>query len=117
MKKVVALDWNSFMSGSLEPKKVISNVAPKVAGLGTLALTAPVKVLAVTSISTSSSWNGIFLTAMGIADWLCVGVIMFSGVTWMFGNRTKAIELLIGTCSGYLIVRHSMDIMQWLRGI
>ncbi|MBU9711034.1 hypothetical protein [Evansella tamaricis] len=49
-----------------------------------------------------------------IVDWLLVGVIVFAGASWMFGNRTKAIEMLIGGSSGYLIARHSLQIKDWL---
>jgi hypothetical protein len=45
-----------------------------------------------------------------ITDKLMSGVIIFSGISWMFGNRTKAIELLFGAGVGYIIVRHHEDI-------
>jgi hypothetical protein len=117
--KTVAYEWKSFMNGELVEKEKKSSVIPKAIS-GSYLLTFPVKALAATAVPAvtgSSTWVQVFTTALGIADWLCVGVIMFAGVTWMFGNRTKAIELLMGVCSGYLVVRHSMDIMVWLRGI
>lgn len=64
-----------------------------------------------------SSWIKIFNMVLNLADWLCVGVIIFAGVTWMFSNRTKAIEQLIGGCSGYLIIRHAKDIQEFLSNI
>ena len=54
---------------------------------------------------------------LGIADWLCWGVIVFAGASWMLGNRTKAIEHIIGGSFGYLIVRHASDIRDFLRGL
>jgi hypothetical protein len=64
----------------------------------------------------SEAWAHVFSSVLGISDWLCVGVIIFAGATWMFGNRTKAIEMLIGGASGYLIIRHAKDIQEWLSG-
>lgn len=45
-----------------------------------------------------------------ITDKLMSGVIVFSGISWMFGNRTKAIELLFSAGAGYIIIRHHEDI-------
>lgn len=52
-----------------------------------------------------------------IADYLVIGVFMFSGAAWMFGHRTKAIELLIGGSVGYLIIRHAGDMQAFLESI
>ncbi|MEG6521162.1 hypothetical protein [Desulfotomaculum sp. 1211_IL3151] len=59
----------------------------------------------------------VITAALNIADWLCLGVIMFSGGIWMFGNRTEAIQRMIGGCSGYLIIRHATDIRDFLKGL
>lgn len=52
-----------------------------------------------------------------VVDWLLVGVIIFAGTSWMFGNRTKGIEMLIGGSSGYLIARHAIEIKDWLKAL
>jgi len=70
-----------------------------------------------TVVAASDSWSQILGTVWEISDWLCVGVIIFAGATWMFGNRTKAIEQLIGGSAGYIVIRHAMDIQHWLRGL
>lgn len=57
-----------------------------------------------------SGWDTLLRKVLWIVDYLMDGVIIFSGISWMFGNRTKAIELLIGSGVGYIIVRHHDDI-------
>jgi type IV secretory pathway VirB2 component (pilin) len=44
-------------------------------------------------------------------------VIIFAGAAWGLGHRTKAIEILIGVCCGYVLARHSTDIRDFLKGI
>lgn len=63
----------------------------------------------------ASGFTKMLSAALNIADYLCVGVIMFAGACWMFGNRTAAIEYLIGTSFGYLIIRHATDIRDFLK--
>lgn len=50
-----------------------------------------------------------------IADIFAVAVFSFAGASWMFGHRSKAIEMLIGGCIGYLLVRHAVDIRDYLK--
>lgn len=58
--------------------------------------------------------GGLWPTVLNIVDWICVGVFVFAGVAWMFGHRTKALELIIGGVAGYILARHAVDIQQWL---
>ena len=61
-------------------------------------------------VGAASGWDTLLRKVLWIVDYLMDGVIIFSGISWMFGNRTKAIELLIGSGVGYIIVRHHDDI-------
>lgn len=54
---------------------------------------------------------------ISIMDPVSTCVVVFAGVAWMFGQRTKAIELLIGTAAGTLIIMHAHDMVRWLRGM
>lgn len=54
---------------------------------------------------------------IAIMDPVSTCVVVFAGVAWMFGQRTKAIELLIGTAAGTLIIMHAHDMVHWLRGM
>lgn len=55
-------------------------------------------------------WAVLTKKVLWITDYLMDGVIVFAGLSWMFGHRTKAIELLISSGIGYVIVRHHEDI-------
>lgn len=54
---------------------------------------------------------------MGLSKYLAVGVIMFAGTAWMFGHRTKAIELIIGTAAGFLLILNAWDMVSFLEGL
>lgn len=58
------------------------------------------------------SLHGEFLK---IADILALAVFSFSGVAWMFGHRSKGIEMLFGGLLGYIIVRHAVDIRDYVK--
>jgi len=73
--------------------------------------------VATTTTGTGNAFNEVLKAVLGIADYLCIGIIIFAGATWMLGNRTKAIEHLIGGSTGYLIIRHAKDIQEFLKGL
>lgn len=54
---------------------------------------------------------------MGLSKYLTVGVIMFAGTAWMFGHRTKAIELMIGAAAGFLLILNAWDLVNFLEGL
>lgn len=114
MVKTVSLDWKSFMAGEVVAKY------PKESSVGVACLAIVPEVLMV-SVSMSGSqddtWRRILETALHIADYLDIAVIVFAGAVWMFNNRTKAIEMLLGGSIGYLIIRHAEDIQKWLAGL
>lgn len=117
MMTTVALEWNSFMDGKIIRKgdgARRSNVVAKTVAIVHV-LFIPRAVFAAAADGGSETWSEIFATVLNISDWLCAGIIVFAGATWMFGNRTKAIEHLIGGGIGYLIIRHAIDIRDWLR--
>lgn len=111
--KTITLDFQEFMKGNVSTNEK-NNVAMMVeTASGVMFLIIPSEVYA----AGDNSWKKILTTLLDIGDWLCVGVIVFAGGTWMFGNRTKAIELLIGNAIGYIIIRHSWEIMEWLKNL
>lgn len=116
MSKAVALDWSAFYRGDIvvkNPKNTLKTVV-KTAGIVHLALI-PKTVFAAVAGAGADTWSEIFVTVLGISDWLCIGIIIYAGATWMFGNRTKAIEHLMAGGVGYVIIRHAVDIRNWLR--
>lgn len=65
--------------------------------------------------STTSGWDRLISKVLWITDYLMSGIIIYSGISWMFGNRTKAIEHLFGAGVGYMIVRHHQDIKEFFQ--
>ncbi|WP_178023003.1 hypothetical protein [uncultured Paenibacillus sp.] len=117
MSKTVALDWAAFHSGAVMPKvkTQVPAAITKTAATVHLALIPKTALAASATAAGAQTWATVFSTVLGITDWLCVGIIVYAGITWMFGNRTKAIEFLMGGSIGYIIVRHAVDIRNWLR--
>lgn len=60
--------------------------------------------------SGGGGWDILIDKVLWIVDKIMTGVIIFSGLCWMFGNRTKAIEILLGAGVGYVIARHHEEI-------
>jgi hypothetical protein len=115
------LDWNSFMSGEVKvkvhPKQVAGIVVKSLVGGHLFFIPTNALAAGAAGASSAASWAKIFAALMLMADWTAGGVIMFCGAMWMFGHRTKAIEGLISGAIGYIIIRHAMDIRDWLKGI
>lgn len=109
MAKTEVLEWSAFMQGDVIPKFAPAAFPAYLLVISPQALTA--------AGSAANTWVEIFDTILMVADYLCIGVFVFAGVTWMFANRTKAIELLLGGSIGYLIIRHAEDIMHWLKNL
>lgn len=116
MGRVVALEWGAFMAGELTPKQQSNQrlaVARKAAA--TIHLLLFPRSAFAAAAGGGDTWAELFSTVLNISDWLCVGIIVFSGVTWMFGNRTKALEFLMGGAAGFIIIQHAVDIRNWLK--
>lgn len=118
MAATVTLEWKPFINGEIVKKGAgyKSSTASKALGIIPVLLV-PRAVFAAAADGGSATWSEIFTTVLNISDWLCVGIIVYAGATWMFGNRTKAIEHLLGGAIGYIIIRHAEDIRDWLRSL
>jgi hypothetical protein len=115
-----AIDFREFVNNDWRPFS-LSEVRRKglrlyQVGSGIFLVLAP-QVASAQAEKSEATFNEVFLTALNILDWICVGCLMFTGVSWMMGNRTGAIERLLLTCSGYLLARHSVEIKDWLKGL
>jgi hypothetical protein len=114
MKKAEAINFKAFVqndykkSGLKEVGKVLS-------------ATAPALILIVPKVALAASVNGTFgnihASIMNMFDAGVVLVIIFAGAAWGLGHRTKAIEILIGVCCGYVLARHATDIRDFLKSI
>lgn len=78
----------------------------------------PAKALASAAVTVDpTGFVQVLNAALQIADWLCVGVIMFSGASWMFGDRTRALQHMLGAAVGYLLIRKAVIIRDFLRAL
>lgn len=115
MSKIKAMDVieiDGVMYSVEKPdSKRFKNFYP--AMIGSLAVTFPSVALAADEDTFHRIWD----TLMTGLDWAAALVIVFSGVSWMLGHRTKAIELLIGVCCGFILARHAIDIRDMLKTI
>lgn len=109
------IKWKEFFD--IRPVEEVKVNARVISGASLYLAVVPGKSVLAASGAANDSWSQIWVSALQISDWLCVGVITFAGATWMFGNRSRALEMLIGAASGYLIIRHAMDIKDWLASI
>jgi hypothetical protein len=81
------------------------------------AVTTVILPKAVFAASVKGTFGNIHESIMHGFDAGVVLVIIFAGAAWGFGHRTKAIEILIGVCCGYILARHAVDIRDFLKSI
>ena len=81
----------------------------------TLSLFAPLAATPI--IASADTFSDIHSTVMSLFDGGVVLIIIFAGAAWALGHRSKAIELLIGVCCGYLLARHAIEIRDYLKSI
>lgn len=107
-----------FLSGNVkkygfrEDIEVIAKVISATGIVTTVIL--PKTVLAA---GVDGTFGNIHKAIMNAFDAGVVLVIIFAGAAWGLGHRTKAIEILIGVCCGYVLARHAVDIRDFLKGI
>lgn len=92
--------------------KRYKNVYP--AMVGTFTATLPGIALAADG---GDTFNRIWSSMMTGLDYAAACIIVFTGVSWMLGHRTKAIELLISVACGFILARHALDIRDFLKTI
>lgn len=76
-----------------------------------------IPLLLLPKIALADTFGDIHGTAMTMFDGGVVLIIIFAGASWALGHRSKAIEMLIGVCCGYLLARHAIDIRDYLKSI
>jgi hypothetical protein len=52
-----------------------------------------------------------------IAEYGAAGAIMWAGWNFMFGNRTKAQEYVLGASIGFIMALKAWAYVQWLKGV
>ncbi|MGG2024193.1 thiamine-binding protein [Gottfriedia sp. S16(2024)] len=131
MAKTTTINFNDFMSGAYKTPRKAKLTLPKrkpqtvkeavkdvigiisASGLAYRVISMET-VLAASADATFGNVHGALMKAF---DAGVVLVIIFAGASWALGHRTKAIEIIIGVCCGYVLARHAIDIRDFLKGI
>jgi xanthine/uracil permease len=109
------IPFRSFMAKDYDSESVVKTLAKVITATGpALIVIVPKGVLAA---GVDSTFGNIHSSVMNIFDSGVVLVIIFAGAAWGLGHRTKAIEILIGVCCGYILARHAVDIRDFLKSI
>ena len=123
MKKIKKVEWKQFFDGDivmLEEKKSKWAAILTTSSIFVLKTTIVFAASSVPGAGVAGAAGGLakLLTEMlVVGDYICWGVLIFSGLSWMFGNKTVAIERGIGATAGYLIIRKSWDYVMFLKSI
>lgn len=118
MAKKEVINFNSFMNGSFKQeavKKDLKVIGKIVATSGAIVVATMPKI--VMAAAMEGAFGNIHGAVMRGFDAGVVLVIIFAGASWGLGHRTKAIEILIGVCCGFILANHAIDIRNFLRGI
>ncbi len=115
--KTETINFRDFVKDEWQPEvqsdfEVMSKIF--VSAGGTAAILLPNTVLA---SGVSGAFGNVHEAIMSGFDAGVVLVIIFAGAAWGLGHRSKAIEILIGVCCGYILARHAVDIRDFLKGI
>jgi hypothetical protein len=114
--KTEVIPFKSFCNGTwnLKTPQNWNDVKFVMVGAGSvLSVITPQIALA----ASGDTFNNLHVSIMNMFDAGIVLVFIFAGATWALGHRGKAIEICIGSCAGYLLARHSVDIRDFLKGI
>ncbi|MFD0825882.1 glycosyltransferase [Neobacillus sp. M.A.Huq-85] len=114
MARTETIDFRSFIR---KEKRITELTTLKIVSLGGSMFAVMIPRTAMAASGADATFGSIWPSVLNIVDWLCVGVFVFAGVSWMFGHRTKALELIIGGAAGYILARHAVDIKDWLKAI
>jgi len=118
LAKIQTMSIKEFLSGEYkrqDHKKDLQKIAQILTfSAGVTMLIMPKSVLAA---GVEGTFGNLYKSIMTAFDAGVVLVIIFAGAAWALGHRTKAIEILIGVCCGYLLARHAIDIRDFLKRI
>jgi hypothetical protein len=98
-----------------EKKQDLKVIGKIISASGTIVIATMPKLALAAAID--GAFGNVHKAVMNGFDAGVVLVIIFAGASWGLGHRTKAIEILIGVCCGYILARHAVDIRDFLKGI
>lgn len=114
-KRTETIDFREFLSGEYKNKK--KKVPVKLVALGGSLYGVAIPKTALAAGETGKIFGDLFPVVMEIVDWIVVGVFIICGLKFMQGDRSRALEMLLGGSIGYLICRKSILIREFLKGI
>lgn len=102
-----------------KPKEIVSEIKPRKSIHKIIFSTIPLLLTPGIAYANggTSTFIKIYSTVMTLFDQGVVLVIVFAGASWALGHRSKAIELLIACCCGYLLAAHAVEIRDFLKSI
>jgi hypothetical protein len=118
LKKMEKVQWKSFFDGDVVVEKEVKRWIPIVATGSMIVLKSGIVLAASTTPGGAAGGLAKLLgELLVIADYIAWGGLIFSGLSWMFNNKTVAIERAIGVTAGYLIIRKSWSYVVFLKSI
>ncbi|MCM3569843.1 hypothetical protein [Neobacillus mesonae] len=122
MKRVEKVAWNSFFNGDIVVKEEKINKWIPVVVTGSMIILKTGVVLAASSTPVvAAGAAGGLAKLLGellvVCDYIAWGGMLASGLSWMFNNKTVAIERAVGVTAGYLIIRKSWAYITFLKSI
>jgi uncharacterized protein YqgV (UPF0045/DUF77 family) len=131
MARTQTIKFNDFMSGEYKAPKLSKFSLPKrkpqtkrealrdmigIVSASGLAYRV-ISMETVMAATVDATFGNLHEAIMKAFDAGVVLIIIVAGAMWSFNHRTKAIEILIGVCCGYILARHAIDIQQFLSKI
>lgn len=112
--KTKTIEFDAFMDGTWREQERRKIKTAATTSIFLFSITAPTIAKAQAE---NDAFESVYVEVLKIVDWGAVLVFTFSGVNFMLGNRTRAMELLIGASVGYILTRHAIDIRDFLKAI
>ncbi|KZE65982.1 hypothetical protein AWM68_06275 [Fictibacillus phosphorivorans] len=113
--KLEVIDFREFISSKITQEQ------QKTSYLKPFVLTVSLNVLLIPTIGYAAGSEDAFVriydVMLNLADWMCAGTLSFAGGLWILGHRSKAIEYVISASAGYILIRHAIDIRDFLKTI
>ena len=107
-------DFSNLGLKATETSNTLAKMTPALMSASASLLLLPVNVFA---SSADKTFGNVHSAVMNMFDAGVVLVIIFAGAAWGLGHRSKAMEILIGVCAGYVLARHAVDIRDFLKNI
>lgn len=121
LKKVEKLEWKPFFNGDIVLDQKKTKLVPILITGSMIVLKSGVVLAASSTPVGAAGAAGGLATLLNellvVCDYIAWGGMLASGLSWVFGNKTVAIERAVGVTCGYLIIRKSWSYIAFLKSI